>query len=68
MTPIIQFEKSALQSFNPDEALWCDHFYTTVITPISALLHDLHIRRSATRKHFATFPQRRSGVSLGAET
>jgi hypothetical protein len=32
--PIIQFDKSALQSFNPDEALWCDHFYTTVITPI----------------------------------
>jgi hypothetical protein len=32
--PIIQFDKSALQSFNPDEALWCDNFYTTVITPI----------------------------------
>jgi hypothetical protein len=32
--PITLFDKSALQSFNPDEALWFDNFYTTVICPL----------------------------------
>jgi hypothetical protein len=32
--PITIFDKSALQSFNPDEALWFDWFYKTNITPL----------------------------------
>src|SRR5437763_285809 len=32
--PITIFDKSALQSFNPDEALWFDYFYKTNITPL----------------------------------
>jgi hypothetical protein len=32
--PITLFDKSALQSFNPDEALWFDNFYWTVISPL----------------------------------
>ena len=30
----ITIDKSALQSFNPDEALWFDWFYKTNITPL----------------------------------
>jgi hypothetical protein len=32
--PITIFDKSALQSLNPDEALWFDWFYKTNITPL----------------------------------
>jgi hypothetical protein len=32
--PITIFDKSALQSFNPDEALWFDWFFKTNITPL----------------------------------
>ena len=32
--PITIFDKSALQSFNPDEALWFDWFYKTNLTPL----------------------------------
>jgi len=32
--PITLFDKSALQSFNPDEALWFENFYTAVISPL----------------------------------
>lgn len=32
--PITIFDKSALQSLNPDEALWFDWFYKTSITPL----------------------------------
>src|SRR5208337_4578793 len=42
--PITIFDKSALQSFNPDEALWFDCFYKTNITPLFYVetLADLH--------------------------
>jgi hypothetical protein len=32
--PITIFDKSALQSFSPDEAVWFDWFYKTNITPL----------------------------------
>jgi len=32
--PITLFDKSALQSFNSDEALWFDNFYWTIISPL----------------------------------
>ena len=32
--PITIFDKSALQSLNPDEAIWFDWFYKTNITPL----------------------------------
>src|SRR5271169_5381180 len=32
--PITIFDKSTLQSLNPDEALWFDWFYKTNITPL----------------------------------
>lgn len=32
--PITIFDKSALESLNPDEALWFDWFYKTIITPL----------------------------------
>jgi len=32
--PIAIFDKSALESFNPDEAVWFDCFYRTNITPL----------------------------------
>ncbi len=32
--PIAIFDKSALQSLNPDEAIWFDWFYKTNITPL----------------------------------
>ncbi len=34
MGPIIIFDKSALESLNPDEAVWLDTFYTANITPL----------------------------------
>ena len=42
--PITIFDKSALQSFNPEEALWFDCFYKTNITPLFYVetLADLH--------------------------
>jgi hypothetical protein len=32
--PITLFDKSALECLNPDEALWFDNFYRTIITPL----------------------------------
>jgi hypothetical protein len=32
--PTTLFDKSALESLNPDEALWFDNFYRTIITPL----------------------------------
>jgi hypothetical protein len=32
--PITLFDKSALQSLNPDESVWFDNFYRTVISPL----------------------------------
>lgn len=34
MGPVIIFDKSALESLNPDEAMWLDNFYLSNITPI----------------------------------
>jgi len=34
MGPIIIFDKSALESLNPNEAMWLDNFYLTNIVPI----------------------------------
>ncbi len=34
MGPILVFDKSFLQSINPDEAVWLDHFFLTNITPL----------------------------------
>jgi hypothetical protein len=34
MGPIIIFDKSLLQSLNPDEAMWLDNFFLTNITPL----------------------------------
>jgi len=34
MGPIIIFDKSVLQSLNPDEAMWLDNFYLSNITPL----------------------------------
>jgi hypothetical protein len=34
MGPILIFDKSTLQSLNPDEALWLDNFFYTNITPL----------------------------------
>ena len=32
--PILIFDKSTLESLNPDEAMWLDNFYLTNITPL----------------------------------
>ncbi len=32
--PILIFDKSLLESLNPDEALWLDNFFLTNITPL----------------------------------
>ena len=32
--PITLFDKSTLQSLNPDESVWFDNFYRTVISPL----------------------------------
>lgn len=32
--PILIFDKSTLQSLNPDESVWLDNFFTTNITPL----------------------------------
>jgi hypothetical protein len=32
--PITLFDKSALESLNPDEAVWFDNFYRTIINPL----------------------------------
>jgi hypothetical protein len=32
--PILIFDKSTLQSLNPDEAVWLDNFFLTNITPL----------------------------------
>jgi hypothetical protein len=42
--PIAIFDKSALESLNPDEAVWFDCFYRTNITPLFYVetLADLH--------------------------
>ena len=32
--PILIFDKSTLQSLNPDEAVWLDNFFITNITPL----------------------------------
>ena len=34
MGPVLLFDKSLLQSLNPDESAWLDHFFLTNITPI----------------------------------
>ena len=34
MGPMLIFDKSTLQSLNPDEALWLDNFFMTNITPL----------------------------------
>ncbi|MFH1562234.1 MAG: hypothetical protein ABIF11_02270 [Nitrospirota bacterium] len=34
MGPSLIFDKSALQSLNPDEAMWLDNFYLANITPL----------------------------------
>jgi len=34
MGPIIIFDKSVLESLNPDEAMWLDNFFLTNITPL----------------------------------
>jgi hypothetical protein len=34
MGPIIIFDKSTLESLNPDEAMWLDNFYLSNITPV----------------------------------
>lgn len=34
MGPILIFDKSVLQSLNPDEAMWLDNFYLCNITPL----------------------------------
>lgn len=34
MGPIIIFDKSVLQSLNPDEAMWLDNFFISNITPL----------------------------------
>lgn len=34
MGPVLIFDKSALESLNPDEAAWLDNFYLTNITPL----------------------------------
>lgn len=34
MGPVIIFDKSVLQSLNPDEAMWLDNFYISNITPL----------------------------------
>lgn len=34
MGPVLIFDKSSLQSLNPDEAVWLDHFFLTNITPV----------------------------------
>ncbi len=34
MGPILIFDKSTLQSLNPDEAVWLDNFFMTNITPL----------------------------------
>ena len=32
--PILVFDKSALESLNPDESVWLDNFFQTNITPL----------------------------------
>jgi hypothetical protein len=32
--PVLIFDKSTLQSLNPDEAVWLDHFFLSNITPL----------------------------------
>lgn len=32
--PVLIFDKSFLQSLNPDESVWLDHFFITNITPV----------------------------------
>ena len=32
--PSIIFDKSALESLNPDEAMWLDQFFISNITPV----------------------------------
>jgi hypothetical protein len=32
--PITLFDKSTVQSLNPDESVWFDNFYRTVISPL----------------------------------
>src|SRR5258708_37964758 len=34
MGPILIFDKSTLQSLNPDESVWLDNFFLTNITPL----------------------------------
>jgi len=34
MGPILIFDKSTLESLNPDEAVWLDNFYSSNITPL----------------------------------
>lgn len=34
MGPVLIFDKSTLQSLNPDEAVWLDNFYLSNITPL----------------------------------
>ncbi len=34
LSPILIFDKSTLQSLNPDEAVWLDNFFLTNITPL----------------------------------
>jgi hypothetical protein len=34
MGPVIIFDKSTLESLNPDEAMWLDNFYLSNITPL----------------------------------
>ena len=50
--PVLIFDKSFLQSLNPDEAVWLDHFFITNITPLFFIeaLADLakEIRRGRT--------------------
>jgi hypothetical protein len=32
--PPLIFDKSTLQSLNPDEAMWLDQYFISVITPL----------------------------------
>ncbi len=51
MGPILIFDKSLLESLNPDEALWLDQFFLTNITPLFFVetLADLEKKARGTR-------------------
>src|SRR5204862_7363627 len=54
MGPVLIFDKSMLESLNPDEAMWLDNFFLSNITPLFFIetLADLEkqVRRGRTQE------------------